>query len=120
MAFDKYIVNSPTDEEFAALPHIIERWNMNDRLHEKVKIRIRYTDKDGNVQEHVPEPSPVEILDSEPITRNISPPLELYDPDTYRDTHPDNEDNSIDPLPIVLTDTSEYEPGVDEYGMPVY
>ena len=93
---------------------------MNDRLHEKVKIRIRYTDKDGNVQEHVPEPSPVEILDSEPITRNISPPLELYDPDTYRDTHPDNEDNSIDPLPIVLTDTSEYEPGVDEYGMPVY
>ena len=26
----------------------------------------------------------------------------------------------MDPLPIVLTDTSEYEPGVDEYGMPVY
>ena len=46
MAFDKYIVNSPTDEEFAALPHIIE--NMNDGLHEKVKIRIRYMDKDGN------------------------------------------------------------------------
>ena len=38
------------------------------------------------VQEHVPEPSPVEILDSEPISRNISPPLELYDPDTYRIT----------------------------------
>ena len=29
-------------------------------------------------------------------------------------THPDTEDSSIDPLPIVLTDTSEYEPGVDE------
>ena len=52
------------------------------------KIRIRYTDKDGNVQVHVPEPSPVEILVSEPISRNLSPPLELYDPDTYRDTHP--------------------------------
>ena len=26
----------------------------------------------------------------------------------------------MDPLSIVLTDTSEYEPGVDEYGMPVY
>ena len=26
----------------------------------------------------------------------------------------------MDPLPIVLTDTSEYEPGVDEYGMSVY
>ena len=25
----------------------------------------------------------------------------------------------MEPLPLVLTDTSEYEPGVDEYGMPV-
>ena len=37
--FDKFIDNSRTDEEFAALWHIIE--NMNDGLHEKVKIRIR-------------------------------------------------------------------------------
>ena len=46
VVFDKFIDNLPTDEEFAALPHIIE--NMNDGLHEKVKIRIRYMDKDGN------------------------------------------------------------------------
>ena len=46
--FDKYIDNSPTDEEFAALPHIIE--NMNEVLHEKVKIRIKYTDNNGNEQ----------------------------------------------------------------------
>ena len=32
--FDKYIDNSPTDEEFAALPHAIE--NINDGKHEKV------------------------------------------------------------------------------------
>ena len=108
VVFDKYIDNSPTDEEFAALPHIIE--NMNNGPREIVNVRIRYTDKDGNVQEHVPEPSPVEILDSEPISKNISPPLELYDPDTCRDTHPETEESSIDPLPIVLTDTSEYEP----------
>ena len=59
-------------------------------------------------------------MDSVPIARNISPPLELYSPQGYKDLHPDNEDNNVDPLPIVLTDTSEYEPGVDEYGMPVY
>ena len=118
MVFDKYIDNSPTDVEFAPLPHIIE--NMDNGPHEKVKIRIRYADKDGNVQEHVPEPPPVEILDGEPISRNISPPLEIYDPKTYRDTHPDNKDSIVDPLPIVLTGTSEYEPGVNEYGMPVY
>ena len=70
MVFDKYLDNSPTDEEFAALPHIIE--NMNNEPREKVNVRIRYTDKDGNVQKHVPEPSPVEILDGEPISRNIS------------------------------------------------
>ena len=110
--------NSPTDKEFAALPHIIE--NMNDGFHEKVKIRIRYMDKDGNVQEHVLEPPPIGILDIEPIERNISPLLEMYDPKAYRDTHPDNEDSIVDPFPIVRKDTSEYEPGVDEYGMPVY
>ena len=49
VVFDKYIDNSPTDEDFAALPHIIE--NMNNGLHEKVKIRKKYTDKDSNVQE---------------------------------------------------------------------
>ena len=118
MVFERFIDNSPTDEEFAALPNIIE--NMKDGLHEKVKIRIRYTDKDGNEQELVPESLFVEILDIEPIGRNISPPLEVHNPQEYKDKHPDNEENIVDPLPIVITDTSEYEPGVDEYGMPVY
>ena len=36
--------------------------------------------QDGNVKEHVSEPPPVEILDIEPISRNISPTLEIYDP----------------------------------------
>ena len=106
VVFDKFIDNSPTDVEFAALPHIIE--NMNDGLQEKVKIRIRYTDQDGNEQEHVPESPPVEILDSEPIRRNISPHLEIYSPQDYKDMHPDNEDSIVDPLPTVLPDTSEY------------
>ena len=59
-------------------------------------------------------------VDCVPIVRNISPPLKIYGPQDYKDKHPDNEDNIVDPLQIVLTDTSEYEPGVDEYGMPVY
>ena len=50
--FDKYIDNPPTDEDFAALPHAIK--NMNDVRHEKVNVRIRYTDKEGNEQEYVP------------------------------------------------------------------
>ena len=50
------------------------------------------------------------------IERNTSPPLEIYSPQDYKDLHPGNEDNSLDSLPIALTDTSEYEPGVDEYG----
>ena len=103
--FDKHIDNSPTDEEFAALPHAIE--NINDGKHEKVNIWIRYRDKDGNEGEHVPEPQPVELLDSVPIGRNISPPLEIYSPQDYKDLHPGNEDNSVDSLPIVPTDTSE-------------
>ena len=43
--FGKYIDNSPTDEEFAALPHAIE--NLNDGQHQKVNIRIHYRDKDN-------------------------------------------------------------------------
>ena len=42
VTFDKYIDNSPTDEEFAE--------NINDGKHEKVNVRIRYRDKDGNEQ----------------------------------------------------------------------
>ena len=115
---DKCIDNSPTDEGFAALPHAIE--NLNDGQHEKVNVRIRYRDKDGNEREHVPETQPIELLDSVPIGSNISPPSKIYSPQDYKDLHPGNEDNIVDPLPIVLTDTSEYERGVDEYGIPVY
>ena len=77
--FDKNIDNSPTDEEFASLPHAIK--NMNDVRHEKVNVRIRYTDKDGNEQEHVPEPPPEELLDSVPIGRN----MKIYSPQDYKD-----------------------------------
>ena len=51
--FDKYIDNSPTDEEFAALRHIIE--NLNEVLHEKVKIRIRMAMSDNMFQSHHPQ-----------------------------------------------------------------
>ena len=117
MVFNKYIDKSPTDEEFAALPNIIE--NVNDGLHEKVKI-TRYVDDNAHEQVYIPESPPAETLDIEPIRKNISPPLELYTPQDYQDAHPDNEANIADPLPIVLTIMSEYEPGVGEYGMPVY
>ena len=70
---------------------------MNDVRHEKVNVRIRYTDKDGNERQHVPEPSPVELLNSVPTGRNISPPLEIHSPQDYKDLHPDNEDNIVNP-----------------------
>ena len=57
---------------------------------------------------------------SRATTRGAIRPLELYSPQDYKDLHPGNEDNIAVPLPIVLTDTSEYEPGVDEYEIPVY
>ena len=78
---------------------------MNDGQHEKVNIRIRYRDKDGNEQEHVPEPQPEELLDSVPIGRNISPPLEIYSPQDYKDLHPDKEDNIVDGYVRVQTGT---------------
>ena len=49
VVFDKYIDNSPTDEEFAALPVIIE--NEHKEPHEKVKI-IWFGDKDRHEQVH--------------------------------------------------------------------
>ena len=53
--FDKYIDNSPTDEEFADLPHVIK--NMNDVRHEKVnvRIRIRMAMSDNMFQSHHPQ-----------------------------------------------------------------
>ena len=57
---------------------------------------------------------------SRATTRGAIGPFEIYSPQDYKDLHPGNENNIVDQLPIVLTDTSEYEPGVDEYGMPVY
>ena len=51
---------------FATLQNIIE--NMNDGLHEKVKI-VRYADENGHEQEHIPESPRAEILDIEPIRR---------------------------------------------------
>ena len=37
-----------------------------------------------------------------------------------QDAHPEDAEAIVEPSPLVLTDTSEYEPGIDEYGMPVY
>ena len=43
VVFDKFIDNSPTDEEFAALPHIIENMNNNKRLHSRPTVLGLYT-----------------------------------------------------------------------------
>ena len=111
IVFDKYIDNSPTDEEFAALPVIIE--NVHEEPHEKVKI-IWFGDTDRHEQVHTSDPEP------EPTGRHTSPPLEIYNAQDYQDAHPEDAEAIVEPFPLVLTDTSEYEPGVDEYGMPVY
>ena len=117
MVFDKYIDNSPTDEEFAALPVIIE--NVPKEPHEKVKI-IWFGDMDRHEQVRTSDPRPNEVLEPEPTGRHTSPPLEIYNAQNYQDTHPEDAEAIVESFPLVLTDTSEYEPGVDEYGMPVY
>ena len=117
MVFDKYIDNSPTDEEFAALPVIIE--NVHKEPHEKVKI-IWFGDKDRHEQVHTSDPRPIEVPEPQPTGRHTSPPLEIYNARDYQDAHPEDAEAIVESFPLVLTDTSEYEPGVDEYGMPVY
>ena len=115
VVFDKYIDNSPTDEEFAML--IIE--NVHKELHEKVKI-VWFGDKDRHEQVFMSDRRPDKILEPEPIGRHTSPPLEIYNAQEYQDAHPEDAEAIVEPLPLVLTDTSEYESRVDEYGMPVY
>ena len=101
-----HIDNSHTNEEFVASADMIE--NINEGLHEQVK-KVRFADDNGHEQVHIPECT--EFLDIEPIRRNISPQLELYTSQDYKDTQPDDEERTLD---------SEDDPGVDEYGMPVY
>ena len=117
VVFDKFIDNSPIDGEFAALPVIIE--NVHKELHEKVRI-VWFGDKDRHEQVHMSDPRPDEILEPEPTGRRTSPQLEIYNAQEYQDAHPEDTEAIVEPLPLVLTDTSEYEPDIDEYGMPVY
>ena len=77
VVFDKYIENSPTDEEFAALPVIIE--SLHEGPQNRVK-KVRFDDEDKHEQVHMPDPTPDDILEPEPTERNISPQLELCNP----------------------------------------
>ena len=117
VVFDKYIDNSPTDKEFTALPVIIE--NVHKEPHEKVKI-IWFGDKERHEQVHTSDPEPEPEPEPEPTGRHTSPSLEIYNAQDYQDAHPADAEVIVEPFPLVLTDTSEYEPGVDEYGMRVY
>ena len=117
MVCDKFIDNSPTNEEFAALPVIIE--NVHEELHDKVK-KVGFGDSDRHEQVHISDPTRNDELEPEPIGRHMSSPLEIYNPQEYKDAHPEDAEAIVEPLPPVLPDTSEYEPGVDEYGMPLY
>ena len=65
-------------------------------------------------------PTPVGLPVAESIGVLPSPPLQMYDPQGYKDLQADKPDTSKEPFPLVVSDTSEYVQEVDEYGIPIY
>ena len=113
--FDKYIDNSPTDGEFAALPHRTE--NLHPEPVAVVK-NVKYAEYEQHNTDVLPTPAGLPVAES--IGVLPSPPLHVYDPQEYKDVQADKPDTPKDPFPLVVTDTSEYVQEVDEFGTTIY
>ena len=113
--FDKYIDSSPTDEEFAALPHRIG--NLHPESVAVVK-KVKFAEYELHNTNILPTPAGLPVAES--IGVLSSPPLHMYDPQNYKDLHGDKPDTPKEPFPLVVSDTSEYVQEVDEYGTPIY
>ena len=113
--FDKYIDNSPTVEEFAALPHRIE--NLHPEPVAVVK-KVNFAEYEQHNTNVLPTPAGLPVAES--IGVLPSPPLHMYDPQEYKDLQADKPDTPKEPYPLVVSDTSEYVQEVDEYGIPIY
>ena len=78
--FDKYIDNSPTDEEFAALPHRIE--NLHPEPVAVVK-KVQFAEYEQQNTDVLPTPAGLPVAES--IGVLPSPPLNMYDHQEYKD-----------------------------------
>ena len=78
--FDEYIDNSPTDKEFAALPHRIE--NLHPVPVVVVK-KVKFAENEQHNTDVLPTPAGLPIAES--IGVLPSPPLPMYDPQEYKD-----------------------------------
>ena len=76
--FDKHIDNSPTDEEFAALPHRIE--NLNPEPVAVVK-KVKFAEYEQHNTDVLPTPAGLPVAES--IGVLPSPPLHMYDPQSF-------------------------------------
>ena len=113
--FVKYIDNSPTDEEFAALPHRIE--NLHPEPAAVVK-KVKFAEYEQYNTDVLPTPAGLPVAESIGILP--SPPLHINDPQEYKDIQADKPDTHKEHFPLVVSDTSEYVQEVDEYGTPIY
>ena len=97
--FDKYIDNSPSDADFAALALLIEDITPAPPVPD---IPVSF--------EELP------VLNVPPPVIPIAPPLRLYEPEVYRDMVADLPDPEPQPSPLVVADPSEYVEQINQYG----
>ena len=94
--FDKYIDNSPSDAEFAALALPIED------VPPVPDIPVSFED--------------LPVLNVPPPVIPTAPPLRLYEPEVYRDIVADLPDPEPQPFHLVVADPSEYVEQINQYG----
>ena len=101
--FDKYIDNSPSDAEVAALALPIE--DITPVL-SAPDIPVSFED--------------LPVLNVPPPIIPTAPPLRMYEPEVYRDMVADFPDPESQPFPLVVADPSEYVEQINQYGYVQY
>ena len=89
--YDKYIDNSPSDAEFAALALPIEDVTPVSSVPD---IPVSFKD--------------LPVLNVPPPVIPTAPPQRLYEPEVYRDMVADLPDPDPQPFPLVVADPSDY------------
>ena len=97
--FDKYIDNSPSDAEFAALALPIEDITPVPPVPD---IPVSFED--------------LPVLNVPPPVIPTAPPLRLYEPEVYRDMVTDLHDPEPQPFLLVVANPSEYIEQINQHG----
>ena len=102
--FDKYIDNSPTDEDFAALHLPIE----------DITPRVLAPNEPVSFMDTPPIEDLAHAEQGPPSIPISPPPLELYEPGEYLDLIADL------PAPLIVADPSEFQERINEFGLVEY